>query len=251
MMSKIGKFSEEAKIGDKIAIGTNMSKIDELVACELAQQLGLDHEVEGTYGINRRVFVSKVSEVAPSSTKGREEIEKNPPLAKTKSAFAALGVDNDSDSDSSNDTGPNVVTNNNNLLADLARERMERQRKQQQHTEQNLSKSGKKVKGKKKKNKKPSQTSTASEIFLEVNNVDDDIDDDMAFLNSQIEKVQTSHGRKVEGNGKAYRSIINGVLIAKPEARGPKKNEQASKALKDKLKKAGVDRKVKSKGTKK
>ena len=36
----------------------------------------------------------------------------------------------------------------------------------------------------------------------------DDLDD-MAFLDAQIEKVQTSHGRKVEAKGKGYRSIVS------------------------------------------
>lgn len=80
---------------------------------------------------------------------------------------------------------------------------------------------------------------------------DEDIDDDLAFLDAQIEQVQTSHGRKVEGSGKAYKSIINGVLLAKPEPRAPKKDIRAQNALKEKLKKAGDDRKAKGKDKKK
>jgi hypothetical protein len=72
--------------------------------------------------------------------------------------------------------------------------------------------------------------------------------DDMAFLDAQIERVQTSHGRKVEGSGKGYRSIINGVLLAtKPDEIKRPNNKAAANNLQAKLKAKSQDRKVKKK----
>eukprot|EP00978_Attheya_sp_CCMP212_P000084 scaffold168_cov53-Attheya_sp.AAC.1 len=76
--------------------------------------------------------------------------------------------------------------------------------------------------------------------------------DDFAFLDAQIEKVQTSHGRTVEAKGKGYRSIINGILIAPPpDSASKKKDAQSSSALQKKLKASQDDRKAKSKSKKK
>mmetsp|Transcript_21756 Transcript_21756/g.52607 ORF Transcript_21756/g.52607 Transcript_21756/m.52607 type:complete len:146 (-) Transcript_21756:70-507(-) len=79
---------------------------------------------------------------------------------------------------------------------------------------------------------------------------DEKLDDleDMAFLDAQIESVQTSHGRKVEGKGKGYRSIVNGILLSNPSPREePKRNHIASSALQSKLKSKAQGRKVKKK----
>ena len=40
----------------------------------------------------------------------------------------------------------------------------------------------------------------------------DDDPDEMAFPDSQIDMVQNSHGRQVEGTGGGYRTIINGTV---------------------------------------
>jgi hypothetical protein len=52
----------------------------------------------------------------------------------------------------------------------------------------------------------------------------------MAFLDSQIDKVQNSHGRKVEGTGGRYRTIINCILIAKSPAPQPATKKDAPKS---------------------
>ena len=70
--------------------------------------------------------------------------------------------------------------------------------------------------------------------------------DDMAFLDSHIDKVQNSHGRKVEGTG-GYRTRVNGILIAKPAAQSINRDAKNSAALKAKLKAAQEDRKAKKK----
>ena len=270
LMNKISSFSETAGSGKKMVVGTNMSKFDELVACELAQQLGLEHSYEGSEGINRKLILQK----RDNAKDRNRDVEKDGSddsddvvAAKQTSAFAALNMDDDdSDSEKSHDglekkknPGP---SSKNSLLADLARERMERE-KQKQVDQQSpavisapkapASKSSKaKKKKKKKKGGGKGGGGGASAAAGESEKTEDeDIDDDLAFLDAQIEQVQTSHGRKVEGSGKAYKSIINGVLLAKPEPRAPKKDIRAQNALKEKLKKAGDDRKAKGKDKKK
>ena len=270
LMNKISSFSETAGSGEKMVVGTNMSKFDELVACELAQQLGLEHSCEGSEGINRKLILQK----RDNAKDRNRDVEKDGSddsddvvAAKQTSAFAALNMDDDdSDSEKSHDglekkKNPSPSSKN-SLLADLARERMERE-KQKQVDQQSpavisapkapASKSSKAKKKKKKKKGggKGGGGGASAAAGKSEKTEDEDIDDDLAFLDAQIEQVQTSHGRKVEGSGKAYKSIINGVLLAKPEPRAPKKDIRAQNALKEKLKKAGDDRKAKGKDKKK
>ncbi len=70
--------------------------------------------------------------------------------------------------------------------------------------------------------------------------------DDMAFLDAQIEKVQNSHGRTIEGS-KNYRTIVNGVLIGKPTQPDKKRDPNKTAALQAKLKQAASSRKAKKK----
>jgi len=253
LMDKIGSFSEKAKGGDEMSIGTNMSKFDELVAVELARQLGLEHRSEGS-GINRRTVVRKVGVTDLGNVSEPKEAQN------VESAFVALTLES-SDSESNISDDEEVVATSsgggkNILLTELAKERMQRQKHQKQpkETSRSASKAGnKKVKGTKKGKKKHAGKARAQvDVSASAErNERGDLDDDMAFLDSEIERVQTSHGRKVEGGGKAYKSIINGVLLSKPEPRERKRDDRASHALKEKLKKAGDDRKVKAKGGKK
>jgi len=75
----------------------------------------------------------------------------------------------------------------------------------------------------------------------------DDLDD-MAFLDAQIEKVQTSHGRKIEATGSNYKTIVNGILISKPKVdTKPKKDTRAASALNSKIRQAQEGRKSKKK----
>jgi len=76
----------------------------------------------------------------------------------------------------------------------------------------------------------------------------DDLDD-MAFLDAQVEKSQNSHGRIVQGSGKNYRSIVNGILHHRSEHQvKPKSNDsKLSSALQTKLKESGNSRKKKIK----
>mmetsp|Transcript_43626 Transcript_43626/g.44140 ORF Transcript_43626/g.44140 Transcript_43626/m.44140 type:complete len:267 (-) Transcript_43626:3-803(-) len=110
-----------------------------------------------------------------------------------------------------------------------------------QHSTSNNKKKKKKSGKKKTKNSKTAANANASENELVV-----DLDD-MAFLDSQIEKVQNSHGRTIEAPGSTYRTILNGVLLTKPKPAEKKKNTNASMALKQKLKDAERNRKQKQK----
>jgi len=58
--------------------------------------------------------------------------------------------------------------------------------------------------------------------------------------------VQNSHGRRVDGKAN-YKSIVNGILLAKPQEREAAKNTRASAALQSKLKEAQDGRKAKPK----
>ena len=107
LMNKISSFSETAGSGEKMVVGTNMSKFDELVACELAQQLGLEHSYEGSEGINRKLILLK--RASAKDRNGGDERDRSGDsddgvAAKQTSAFAALNMDDDdSDSDKSHD----------------------------------------------------------------------------------------------------------------------------------------------------
>mmetsp|Transcript_20149 Transcript_20149/g.30229 ORF Transcript_20149/g.30229 Transcript_20149/m.30229 type:complete len:316 (-) Transcript_20149:2257-3204(-) len=121
-----------------------------------------------------------------------------------------------------------------------ARKQQRQQQQQQQKTvpkktKKKSKKGGKKLGGAKSKDK--------GEPKIEE---DDDLDD-LAFLDAQIEQVQNSHGRKVEGTGKGYKSIVNGILLAKPKPQEKKRDTRAVSALTAKLKEAQTSRKPKSK----
>jgi ATP-dependent RNA/DNA helicase IGHMBP2 len=192
------------------------------------------------------------------------------------SNFSALSFD-DSDSDGPDEGGEpptttpvmaeqKEITNEpsanlpavNSLLGQLAKERASRQKelKQQQQQQQQQQQSratatttSKKKKQKKSKGKKldgKPLTTTPSSPKETGENLDDL--DDMAFLDTQIEKSQNSHGRKVEGKGKNYRTIVNGILNTRTEPQiKSKRNSKTSSALNDKLKEAGNSRKKKNK----
>ena len=272
LMDKIHSFAETAGGGEKMVAGTNMSKFDELVACELAQQLGLKHQYEGSEGISRKLILHKDGAKARNNRGGEKDnsgVDSDDAeigTEKRASAFLALGMYcDDSDSGKSDDgkekkSSPSTSSKN-FFLADLARERMERekQKQQEQQSSANAPKAPASKKSKKKKKKKRDggkgggggSSAAVDETGKAEATQDNEIDDDLAFLDAQIERVQNSHGRKVEASGKVYKSIINGVLLAKPEPRAPKKDIRAQNALKEKLKKAGDDRKAKGKGEKK
>ena len=147
------------------------------------------------------------------------------------------------------------VNNFNSVLGNLAKERQSRQLQSQmksetqstqpaQTTQPKSQQQKKKPKGNKKLgNSKHKQTTKKNE---------DDLTglDDMAFLDAQIDMVQNSHGRKVEGSGKGYRTIVNGILIAKPMQHEKKRETKTSGVLSAKIKQAQSDRRAKQKSKK-
>jgi len=128
----------------------------------------------------------------------------------------------------------------NQLLGDLAKERVSRSQKSA--SKPKILKNTTIGKG-----KTNSKKNVKSKGKKKVEDSDMLIDDDMAFLDAQIEKVQTSHGRIVEGKGKNYRSIVNGILISRPKSETNQKDARLSNALNTKIKNAEKGRRSKKK----
>ena len=125
----------------------------------------------------------------------------------------------------------------NDLLGSLARERNSRINATQQQPLSSKTKS--KSKGKN-KGKRPTTKAAKNE--------EPDDFDDMAFLDSQIDKVMNSHGRTIEGKGKNFRTIINGNLLPKSKAKETKtRDPRQANALARKLKEAKIARSAKQK----
>jgi hypothetical protein len=71
--------------------------------------------------------------------------------------------------------------------------------------------------------------------------------DDMAYLDAEILRVQSSHGRRIDGDGKKYLTIVNGVLMSKTKPVDVQtRNSSASIKLNQKLKEAQESRKSKT-----
>jgi len=164
------------------------------------------------------------------------------PEAETKDEDA-FNNQNIAESDSIENTSEKVdfidmdgTTNMNSLLSSLAKERAARQQK---------SETPKLVETKKKKNRK-SKAGKKSGGTKAKSKQDDGLDD-LAFLDAQIEKVQTSHGRKIDAGGSNYKTIVNGILLRKPKPQEKKRDTRAASALNSKLKQAQQSRTAKPK----
>lgn len=243
MMERINQFAETMTKGDELALGRDLSEYDSVVAKELSSKLGLgyrDQDGELTISIVRESKLQTID---------HEPDQEEPTTATTTSAFAQLDV-NDEESCSDDDDNDDCKAQGepNNLLKQLALEREQRKKEQEQASQVEPAALPSSKKSKKKKKKKGGQKvgGANKQPQPKVDDVDDGLDD-MAFLNAQIEKVQNSHGRKVEGSGKDYRSIVNGILLSKPKPQEKKKNTAASSQLKAKLNSKSQDRKVKKK----
>lgn len=254
LMDRIANFLEEGNAGEEMVLSTELSSFDRRLVHEFAEQNGLGHRSEGVQGEDRRIvltIVKPVKQAPPPDSPGKKEETSNTPDAdyteKTTSAFEALAlVDSDSseDEDDTNDgikselkeaIEPGQVMNA--MFAQLAKERAERQ-KLRENTQVHAPPKARKAKGKGQKlggAKKPEKKETENLDHL----------DDMAFLDVQIEKAQNAHGRKVQGSGKAYRTIVNGILNAGVEPRQSTTNKKASATLQSKLKEAQNARKSK------
>ncbi len=244
MMDRINTFAETMTKGNELALGRDLSEYDAVVAKELSSKLGLgcrDQDGELTLYIVRESKLQAVD---------HKRDQEEPTTASTASAFAQLDVnDEESCSDDADDDADDddckAQDEPNNLLKQLALEREQRKKEQEQASQTKSATVPSSKKSKKKKKACQKVGGTSKQPQPKVDDVDDGLDD-MAFLNAQIEKVQNSHGRKVEGTGN-YRSIVNGILLSKPKTQERKKNTAASSQLKAKLNSKSQDRKVKKK----
>ena len=257
LLDRIARFAETGEKGQEMALSAELTSYDRRVVHEFAEQIGLGHYSEGE-GVNRRIALTiekavtvavaplgDVQEELPDQAENDAPLE---PMPEPSTAFAALALDgHESESDADDDAAQDATEPTGtfiNLLAELAKER-ENRAKQQHQAAQTNPPACSKSKGnyRKKKGKKLGGEKSAPEKD------DDGLDDldDFAFLDKQIEKVQTSHGRKVTGTGQGYRTVINGILISTPAPPEKEKNTRASSALQSKLKKAQDGRKAKSK----
>ena len=244
LMERIKHFSETMTKGNELALGRGMTEYDSVVAKELASKLGLgcrEHDGE-------LIIFIKTCRLRSIQPEPEPELE---PATVATSAFAQLDMNDDESSSesSSDDNGRNDEDEDdtedepNNLLKQLALEREQRRKEQQPATQAKTASSSKKAKKKKKGGQKVGGGGKQSKPKS------DDLDDldDMAFLDAQIDKVQNSHGRKVEGSG-TYKTIVNGILLSKPKPQEKKKkNSTASSQLQSKLNAKAQDRKVKKK----
>ena len=278
LMDKITEFVQNGTKGEKLVLGSDLSSFDRRLVHEFAEQSGLGHKSEGKEGIDRKIILwiekespamilarqEKEVAVAKSNEKGESvSAEKNSkqeeedfvqPSSKIASSFSALSLD-DSDSEESatnanQDRHPSAdVPVSNSLLGQLAKERAERQRQQQQQQKTSSPASNNGPASRKKKKKKPKGQKLGGAKKSAPQPKEDNLDDldDMAFLDAQIEKAQNSHGRKVTGSGKNYRTVVNGILNAKPEPRAKPTNSRTNAALRAKLNSAQNARKKKNK----
>ena len=200
LMERIKSFSQSGIKGDELSLAPS-TDYDTVVARELAKQLGLGcRDGKGTNAL----VLSVLKETTLKETKPEviPAVEEKNVIATT--AFAALDIDDD-DSSASSIEEEEKDTPQNTLLRELALEREKRQSEQAKaQTEKPPA-----PKKKKKKKGKPKGQKLGGSKPIESNNDLDDKDDDMAFLDAQIEKVQTSHGRKIEAKGKGYRSLVS------------------------------------------
>ena len=236
-MNSIATFSETKEKAEQLLL-KNLSDFDLVVARELASQLGLGCDENGQ---DRNELTLTIVKKHSSKFKSPET---ESVAQETNTCFSQLKIDDES---SDEDAEMSSSLAQNDLLKDLAFERQKRQALQQQTQPQmsaNTAQS-KKTKKKKKGQKLGGEKKQTKEL-----DKDDDLKDldDMAFLDAQIEKVQTSHGRNIEAKGKGYKSIINGVLLTKHDRLEPKRsNTVAANSLQAKIKAKSEDRQVKKK----
>jgi hypothetical protein len=235
LMNRIGTFSETQQKGDQLVL-RDLSGFDMIIARELSSQLGLDCVSSSDNELTLTV-VKEVSNLASHGAITQDA---------STSMFSQLDLDDDDESSKDSDVDASGSSAPNSLLKGLALERQMRQTTQLEiQSNGRCNQSSKKGKKKKKGQKLGGERKQVKESN------DDDLGDldDMAFLDAQIEKVQTSHGRKIEAKGKGYKSIMNGVLLTKYDRpdESKQRNTAASSILHTKIKAKSEDRQVKKK----
>lgn len=252
LLDKCSAFASTAKAGDSMVLSSELSSNDRRVVHELATELGLEHKSEGVEGVNRHlklVIPNPILSAANQNSRSanddhtdtevhEDDLAESSPNQESPSV-AAFGILAESDSEDENEDSAPAEANV--LLGNLALERRQRQ----ENATAQAAKPAERSSGTKKKRKKKGGKKLGGK--QQSTNVIDDAPpdlDDMAFLDSQIQKVQNSHGRKVQGKG-SYKTIINGVLLAKPKEEPRKRDPRATEALNSKLKKAQENRRTK------
>jgi ATP-dependent RNA/DNA helicase IGHMBP2 len=270
----IHKFAETGISGSELRLSTELSSHDRLLVHELAETLGVEHRSEGTDGVDRRIILSvlkatDLSRQDRSSQTGppneSQETESGAPtedpgsLVKTEEERSSpfdLSVSEDEEAERSrpesapqHTSKPTKEPTMNQVLGSLARQRAQHDKERRQTAaasiQSNPNPTGQSPKS---KNKKKTQKVGSKKPPPKAEDMDEL--DDMAFLDSQINKVQNSHGRTVSGTG-GYKSIVNGILLARPKEREAPKNTRAAEALQSKLKDSQDGRKAKLKSKKK
>ena len=199
LMANINSFSESGKKADEMHLLPS-SDYDCVVARELAKQLGLGcRDGEGPNELIIDVVKGTKSDL------GALALEKT---HTTNLIFAQLDVDDQSCESLNGDD--EKITQNNDLLRELAIEREERLSEQLKSQTAKPLAATKKKKGNAKVQKRQGvKQPQQKEIVDELEDLDD-----MAFLDAQIEKVQASHGRKIVAKGKGYRSVVSLFLAS-------------------------------------
>lgn len=282
LLERVRAFYRTSKAGDELVLNKELSKGDRHAVHELAEELGILHISSGTEGLDRQMTLS-IPLPESSSNDGAlpgitESMDKNIVNADTNdnveetdhdelnaSSIPAFHILRDEEEESSSvsevEAEMTIATSVKiaaplNPMAVLAKEREQRERERRAQQSKNSSapvtenKAGKK----KETEQKVGVSSSRSKQQHKGDKKKTDetvIEDDMAFLDAEINKVQNSHGRTVFGKGTNYRSIVNGILLARPNPIEKKANPRATSALQAKLKEAENSRKAKAKPKKK
>ena len=257
LLDKINAFAQNGAEGEEMSLSSELSSFDRRLVHEFAEQIGLGHKSEGVEGVDRRVILKILNKTTPpvfapvsDVTKEKDSVEQE--MAPVFSSFAMLAAEADSDSDDEeacNELMPVEVSSaeasvpdTNQLLASLALERTAREKTKLYESTRSAAsalQAKKKIKSQKLGGSKKSTPQNDDKNIVGL--------DDMAFLDAQIEKSQNAHGRKVEGSGRGYRTIVNGILNAPPPVREMPKNATAAASLKSKIQQAQESRKAKQK----
>jgi ATP-dependent RNA/DNA helicase IGHMBP2 len=283
LIERIRDFAVAGKPGHSMKLSSNLSRFDRKVVHEECEKLGIGHASEGIEGVDRCItlLIPKNADAIPDTASVHsqqhlsemtvtraEEIQTLEPAAENDPDRGEIVASeewfqllNEGSLEESEEETEKVASEtdivelpclekpkdgtcsleNTNLLADLARERTERLREGKMSSIAPKPAQRPKKQGRQKlwRNKKAA-LATGRKFDEGMEDLDD-----MAFLDRQIEQIQTAHGRKLEGKG-GYRTIINGILTPVPKAAGPRKsNPKASAALQAKLRSAQDDRKAK------
>ncbi len=214
------------------------SELDQAVVQELSLL-----DISKKEDVQMKKMNESATQIAPEPINHKIEAQMKEDVSKTASEVTNITTKDKAPKRLNGCPKPQEETENiNSMLATLARERQARAQAQQQQQMES-----KKAQKKKKSKKGGKKLGGAKPKDPEATTTEHDDLDDLAFLDAQIEKVQNSHGRKIEGSGKDYKTIVNGILLARPKPEQKKRDTRAAGALSAKIRQAQSNRKPKSK----